>query len=242
MPSRSARGLIAACLAAGVALVLLPGCLRYEESLVIADARGAGTLRIVVARPDEPLPGRLAELDRALATMLSQAALTENLPTGVRAEYATVRANDQIETHVTYAFDDIEKLLNWAAQRGARHPLSTLSVVPGRNGWEYTRRLGGLDPEWLRELQPFAQDCRFTFSVRAPGTLAEHNATKAQQDAATWELTAVELFATGGQTLRARFADGATAAMAATLVGAVAFLNLILLALWMWRRRAAGAA
>lgn len=207
--------------------------MRYEESIEI-DKNGAGRATIILARPDAN-----AERDPAAAVLaavfgvsFSEESMTRNLPQGVTCEYRKNAAGGRVEVKATYAFDDIHKLIGWAASTNS--PFNNISLVRKGSALEYSRAFCPLKPAELQTVREYLPSGTMVFRFTGPGNLARTNAAWRVEKTATWNFSAPELLA--GRTLQAQYACGwpVWAYLLAALVAGMGAL--VLVRLWRARR------
>ena len=183
------------------ALITLCGCVKYDDSVEI-DANGKGSAKIVMSRPEFGLIDKVRGRD--IDNAFSETALTVDLPSDVKAVYARKEENNRVEVAVTYTFDDINKLIGWAAKQST-HPLRDLSVKRTGTELEFTRSFKA-NKEVLEDVRKFMPDTVLTFRLKGPGSITQHNG-KLDGGVIVWEVKAVELFE-NGKDLKAAFFFG----------------------------------
>src|SRR3954469_24375595 len=106
-PSTISRILACTC------LVLLAGCVRYDE-VIDVDQNGKGTATITMSRPKRGIVDKVRgyRFDGRFDFQV----LTKGLPAGVTCEPSQMEKEERVEVKAVYKFDDINKLIGWAAK------------------------------------------------------------------------------------------------------------------------------
>jgi len=187
-------------LSAALLLIFLSGCIRYDETIEV-DEYGRGSATLVLSRPTE----QIGTLPSEIQNRFSKAAMEKDLPSGVRMEQHESQANKRAEITTVYTFDDVDKLIAWAARKDS--PLNNISFARSHGTLTFTRRFPP-DKAAFESARNFP-DAKFSFKFTGPGSIQTNNATRVEGNTAIWEYTAPELFS--GKNLAVSYTFGTPA-------------------------------